>query len=200
MSVPTHFEVSEATASGQARRRQALLTAVTADLRAARCSCPGGTHLTRSRGFTLIELMVTLVIATLLLTMGIPALSNMLQNNRLSAQTNQFVTAINFARSEAIKRSADIDVTAINSANDTNEWGPGWRVLVGATVLRTFPALDGSSTLNSVNNQNTYRYSANGRVSVADTLNLCDGRTGETGRLITITATGRVATEPTACP
>lgn len=151
-------------------------------------------------GFTLIELIVTLAIAALLLTMGIPSLNNLLQNNRLITQANQFVSTINFARSEAIKRSAAINVTATNGGNAANEWGPGWRVAVGATTLRFIPALDGSSTLNSNNNRTNFQYSGNGRVDVGDTLTLCDNRTGETGRLLTISPTGRVSTTDTACP
>lgn len=151
----------------------------------------------------MIELIVTMAIATILLTMAVPSLFNMLQNNRLITQTNQFITAINFARSEAIKRSAIINITANAGGGGSNEWGLGWQVAVNtpATTLRVFQALDGSSTLDSTGGELAFVYSGNGRVTGGPyTLTLCDGRTGETGRLITISATGRASTADAACP
>ena len=153
----------------------------------------------RQSGFTLIELMITLVIASLMLTIGVPSLSNMLQNNRLSSQTNQFIAAINFARSEAIKRGANIDVKATDSSNADNEWGNGWSIEQGATVLRIFQTLDGSSTLNSNTSKTQFQYNSRGRVNGTDTLELCDSRSGEIGRRITISPTGRVSSAQFTC-
>jgi len=153
----------------------------------------------KQTGFTLIELMITLVIATILITMGVPSFSAMIKNNRITAQTNQFIAAMNFARSEAIKRSATISVTATDSADATNEWGPGWSVMNGAELLRVFPALDQSTSFNSANGVATFNYLSSGRVSNADTLTMCDDRTAETGRQIDIAATGRVSTTTVAC-
>lgn len=150
-------------------------------------------------GFTLVELMITIVIASLLLTMGIPSLSNLLQNNRLATQANDFIAAINFARSEAIKRGVNIDVIATDSSEASNEWGSGWTVQQSGTVLRLFPALSGSSTFNSNSSRSQFTYNSRGRVNNTDTLDLCDSRTGETGRQITISPTGRVSSAEVTC-
>jgi len=161
---------------------------------------PKSTFLIRNgQGFTLVELMITLVVATILITMGVPSMSTMIKNNRLTAHTNQFVTAMNFARSEAIKRGATISVTAVDATDNANEWGPGWQVLNGVEVLRVFPALEASTTFNSANGVSTFGYLASGRVGNADTLTLCDDRTAETGRVIDIALTGRVSTTTAAC-
>ncbi|NOZ54569.1 MAG: prepilin-type N-terminal cleavage/methylation domain-containing protein [Gammaproteobacteria bacterium] len=151
-------------------------------------------------GFTLVELITTLSIAGLILTMAVPSFTTMIQNNRFATQTNQFISAMTLARSEAIKRGITIDVVATDSSVATDEWGAGWRVVInGGATLRVFAALEGSSTLNSNNNINTFQYQSSGRANVTDTLSLCDGRSNETGRLISLSTTGRVSVTNLLC-
>lgn len=165
----------------------------------ARAMQPFRTHQAQ-RGFTLIELMITLTIAAILLTMGVPSFNAMIKNNRLTAQTNQFVTAMNFARSEAIKRGASVTVTATDDSDGDNEWGPGWSITDnGGNTLRVFTALDAATALDSTNNVDAFVFQSSGRVDNADTLTMCDDREGETGRQITIAATGRVGSSTAPC-
>ncbi len=152
-------------------------------------------------GFTLIELMVTLAVAAIVMTMAIPSFTSMTKNSRLTTQTNQLVTALNLARSEAINRRVAINVAAIDASSASNEWGKGWRVATtGGTTLRVFQSLEGGATLDSTGNIGTIQYLANGRANATDTLTLCDDRIGETGRQVTILLTGRVSTATVACP
>ncbi|WP_168734306.1 GspH/FimT family pseudopilin [Pseudothauera nasutitermitis] len=65
--------------------------------------CPAQTGI---RGFTLIELMVTLVVLAILAAIAVPSFQGMVARNRLSASTNELVAALHFARSEAIRRNA----------------------------------------------------------------------------------------------
>lgn len=152
-------------------------------------------------GFTLLELIITLAIVGILTTVAVPSFSTFLKNNRITAQTNDFVIAMNYARSEAIKRGATLSVVAADDTAD-NEWGEGWNVVLDSdgSVLKIFSALAGTSTLDSVGNTSTFTYASTGRVNVADTLSLCDDRTAETGRTITISTTGRVSTTNFVCP
>jgi type IV fimbrial biogenesis protein FimT len=70
----------------------------------------------------------------------------------------------------------------------------------GGATLKTFAALQGSSTLNSNGGVGAFQYAPSGNASATDTLDLCDDRAGETGRRITVTNTGRVITANLACP
>ncbi len=154
----------------------------------------------KQNGFTLVELMLTLAIASLVMTMAVPSFSTMMKNNRLTNQVNQLVTALNLARSEAINRRVNIDVVAVDDSNSANEWGKGWNVVInGGDTLRVFPALDGGVTLDSASGVNTIQYSSAGRASVMDVFTLCDDRTGETGREVTISVTGRISVAGVAC-
>jgi len=155
----------------------------------------------RLYGFTLVELMVTLSIAAILATMATPSISAMLNNNRITTQTNLFIASMTYARSEAIKRGVNINVVASDYSDSSNEWGPGWTVVLASdsSLIKTFGSLEGSSTLNSTNDVNTFQFLPSGRVNVADTLSLCDSRTGETGRTLTVSTTGRVSFADLTC-
>lgn len=95
-------------------------------------------------GFTLIELLIAISVAGILLSIAIPSFSTMIRNNRLATQTNQIIAAINFARSEAIKRNTGITfcrantITATTCAggNDANNWST-WIVLANGTNVRS---------------------------------------------------------------
>ena len=49
-------------------------------------------------GFTLVELMITLAVAVIFVALAVPAFHDFVQRNRISAQANELVTAINLAR------------------------------------------------------------------------------------------------------
>ena len=83
-------------------------------------------------GFTLIELLVTIVVATILLAVGVPAFQSFIKNNRVTAQTNDLVSAIQLARSEALKRGVNTVVCASidqkSCSNNKDTWAAGWIV------------------------------------------------------------------------
>lgn len=145
----------------------------------------------RTKGFTLLELMVTIAIVAILLAIGVPSFQSFIMNNRLTAQANDFVSALNLARSEAIKRASAISITA-TSSTASNEFGNGWSVKVTSNneVLRTHDTLQGSNTLDSVDNVTTIQFQSTGTIGANRTFNLCDSR--KTGRQIIISTTGRV--------
>jgi type IV fimbrial biogenesis protein FimT len=61
-----------------------------------------------AKGFTLIELMVTLLVLAILASVGIPAFQRLVAENRVSSQANATQGALQFARSEALKRRGDV--------------------------------------------------------------------------------------------
>ena len=88
-------------------------------------------QITKYHGFTLIELIATIaVIAVIALSAG-PELGTFLSRNKLTTQTNNFVSSLNLARSEAAKRAINITVCVSNTAQDdcdVTNWENGWIV------------------------------------------------------------------------
>jgi type IV fimbrial biogenesis protein FimT len=56
------------------------------------------------KGFTMIELMVTLSVAAILITLVVPNMREFIRNNRLTSAANDALRGIQQARSEAVKR------------------------------------------------------------------------------------------------
>ncbi len=121
----------------------------------------------RSRGFTLIELMVVLSIAAAILVLGVPAFNNFRDNGRLTNAANDMLSATVVARTEAIKRQ--LQVSLCPSANPTADEPTctanstaGWIVFVdtdgnctratgGTETLIGSRALDNSIATNPLN-------------------------------------------------
>jgi type IV fimbrial biogenesis protein FimT len=68
-------------------------------------------------GFTLIELMVTLAVAAILLTLAIPSFTGMIDKNRLKSAAEALYADLQFARAEAIKRNKKIRVSFFSNGS-----------------------------------------------------------------------------------
>lgn len=78
------------------------------------------------KGFSLVELMVTGAILAILLSLALPGFSDLIKNNKISGQTNDFISALSLARSEAIRRGGVVCVKPRGTTAGT--WSGGWEV------------------------------------------------------------------------
>lgn len=90
-----------------------------------------------ARGFTLIEVMIVLVVLATLVSVGVPLLQNLLDSNRLRAESNRFLGAINLARSEAVMRNLPVSVCPSLMAKTgapvcAGTYAEGWIVFANA--------------------------------------------------------------------
>lgn len=69
------------------------------------------------RGLTLVELIVTMVIVGVLLTLAVPSFSEAIARERLRGVNLQLVTDLKFARSEAIQRGEAVRVDFRSSSS-----------------------------------------------------------------------------------
>ena len=96
------------------------------------------THTKRNSGFTLIEMIVTVSIVAIFASIAVPSFSQLIKNNRITTTTNEFISALVLARSEALKRSRDVRVcTSSNlttcSVSET-DFSKGWIVQADTDV------------------------------------------------------------------
>lgn len=96
------------------------------------------TQPTRQAGFNILELMVVLFVAGILMTVGLPAFSGFMANNRMSTAANNLATSLHVARTEAIKRRAAVTICPSDEWNQANPactntgFEEGWIVFMDA--------------------------------------------------------------------
>lgn len=91
----------------------------------------------RSAGFTMVELLITLAIATILTTIAIPSFSGLIASQRAKTAASELFASFLTARSDAIMRNANVTVSPL-----TGGWSKGWQILDSANnVLESHGAL-----------------------------------------------------------
>jgi type IV fimbrial biogenesis protein FimT len=88
---------------------------------------------TLPRGFTLIELMVTLAVIGVVLALGAPAFSAWIQNTQIRTAAESMLTGIKLARTEAAKRNATVRfqmMTSTDASCGLSTTGANWVVSV----------------------------------------------------------------------
>jgi type IV fimbrial biogenesis protein FimT len=161
-----------------------------------------------------------MAVAAILLAIAVPNYQNFVLNSRMTSQSNDLLSALQLARSEAIKRNVRVSVCKSaggGACAAAGTWAQGWMVFddagVAGTVdgtdqpLQVYGALAGSGTVAATANvSNFISYLPAGTTALVAgstaTLTLCPGVAGMDGRDIEIAAAGRARIESpaAACP
>lgn len=167
----------------------------------------------RSHGFTLIEVLTAITIASILLGIGIPAFTEVINNGQLAAESNELVTSLSLARSEASKRGIDVSVCPrageATCADDTLNWDSGWLVFTddkgtkgvidGPDDVVLQSSIGGQSGVAIVSDVPFMTYQPTGaRVKAALTVSK-PGCKGTLKREISVQLTGRISLAKVAC-
>lgn len=173
------------------------------------------------QGFTVLELMIAIALLAILLSVAVPSFISAIQNNRLAAQGNELITALQVARSEALKRSRPYAVCASDTSEETptcgSSWEEGWMVVseaVGSAGdssvtpidrIRIWPAPPEGMTIESPNSESFLRFLERGDVDtsvgtfpVSLEIRLGDC-TRDSARNVRVSATGRATVERVDC-
>jgi len=119
---------------------------------------------TRSRGFSLLELMITITVMAILLAIAVPSFRDVIHRNEVSSASNALLASVSYARSESITRSQLVSMCPSADGASCTSTGtafePGWLVYTypagaasanlaynaaSATLLRAIPVQSGVS-------------------------------------------------------
>ncbi|MDH5631841.1 MAG: GspH/FimT family pseudopilin [Gammaproteobacteria bacterium] len=173
----------------------------------------------RDQGFTLVELMITLAILAVIGSFALPSFRDTILNMRIRTEASELVGAFQIARSESIKRKAFVAVCAKNAASSTcntaatTSWDDGWLIWIdtnrdavfdgGEELVRQSDGMSSGVIINTSASLPNLSYLPDGssNVAVGTEFRVCDNnRTGELGRRVELTLTGRAKVSEYTCP
>ncbi|MEL7185700.1 MAG: GspH/FimT family pseudopilin [Pseudomonadota bacterium] len=175
---------------------------------------------TTQSGFTLYELLTTVLVIGVILALGVPNMTAFRQNSTMTALANDLHSSFHLARSEASRSRAIVTICSSTNSMTANpscggEFEDGWIVFAdtdgdiavdgGEAILRRFPAANTDIAINSGGNDDYFSYAASGQGrgnvtgnAPVGTLVMCDGRGNITGpggrsaaRVLVVTPLGR---------
>jgi type IV fimbrial biogenesis protein FimT len=126
--------------------------------------------LKRQSGFTMVEMIMTVAVGAILLTVGIPSFRYITNSNRIAAEINGLLGDLQFARSEAIKEGVSVSVCISSNGTactggTTNTWQNGWIVISSAAttgVLRVQAPFSSTDTFVGTNSLGTVTFNRDG--------------------------------------
>jgi type IV fimbrial biogenesis protein FimT len=180
-----------------------------------------GMDMKRQTGFTLYELMITLLVVGVIITLGIPNLTEFTQNSRLTGTSNDLLSSFQLARSESARSKSNITICASDNsldaaANCGGTFNDGWIIFIdldgdlnragaGENVLRAHAAPPAGVSVLPDNGATYFAFAGTGLgrgdvggVPALSTVMICDGRGVDdapggraTARRLVATAIGR---------
>lgn len=170
---------------------------------------------TARRGFTLIELMVTIAVMAILLGIAVPSFTNAVLGSKLGSYANNFVASVNMARSEAIKRNIRVTLCATadgSSCAASGGWDQGWIVKCQTTnnttcdaagpnwiVIHRQQVMASGLKMTAESDVRSITFEPTGVGVTPATLTVCRATpsAGSQERVIRVTATGRASVSKT---
>lgn len=160
-------------------------------------------QMSKQQGFSLIELMAVIVVIGITLRIGVPSYQAFITNSNLTTYTNNFVTAVSLARTEAVRAGRNINIVSANA----NWAASGWNIAdsFDGSVLRAFSNTTTALTMidKSTARAQTITFDRRGFLVAPTTAIIMDvcKESGEKGRQILLNVTGRVDLNPDfICP
>jgi type IV fimbrial biogenesis protein FimT len=147
------------------------------------------------RGFTLIEAMVVISIMAILAGTSVSSFVWLNQSTQIRGATFDLIADLDFARSEAVKRNANVVV-----APRDGDWVNGWTITFNANVLRARDAVGAAVGFAAA--PATLTFDGGGRASLATVGNfqICPPSGGSsTGRTVRLDPSGLSRSAKTTC-
>ena len=138
-----------------------------------------------SKGFTLIELMVTIAVMVILVTIGVPSMTNWIDSNRTTATANNIVGGLQYARSEAVRLNQTVDFVLTNNQ---------WSVLQGGSTVRVGQFRNGVT----VTSAGTRTFNETGSLTTSSSP--ISVQSGSSARSVCVMLGGKASVKTGGCP
>jgi type IV fimbrial biogenesis protein FimU len=153
----------------------------------------------RVKGFTLIELMVTLAVSVILLTMAIPSFTRSVQSSKADTEVGDLLRGLNSTRLEAINRGVP---TQLKPIDEGGAWTGKLAVYDGIdsidgskpvpNVLRIIPAMSSGAALTLTSNATSIAFNNLGGLSASAAALTINYVLGAQTRTINVCLNGRI--------
>jgi len=165
------------------------------------------------KGFTLVECLIVVAVFGILIAAAAPPMSRFMQAMQARQNTNDLMSSLLLARSEAVTRNVNVTMCMIDQAapgvcDNSKDWEDGWIAFedldrdgirdVGEDVVDEHSGMDNTTVVTTANFATSVRYTPSGAVWSAGNMTICVA--GEVARRIFINATGRPRMADGACP
>ena len=149
-----------------------------------------------ARGFTIIELMVTVVVLAILIAIGVPSFRNIILTQRIKNASFEVFAGLAHARSEAVSRNNTVTITPTGG-----NWTNGWQITtIDPATLATVNISSQSAYSNiTITGPATVAYAGTGRSAAASLSLTAAGVSAANARCITIDLSGRPVTKTGTC-
>lgn len=157
------------------------------------------------RGFNLLELLTAIAILGIITVIAVPSFQSISINSSLSTETNDLVSSMRLARSEAAKQGLDVTVCSANAGltacSGDADWSTGWLVIDnGGNILLAREALPATTATEMaiVGTAGSIVFNRNGFSSSARTIKLCgpmDEARRARGVIVSVDGRVRLATD-----
>jgi type IV fimbrial biogenesis protein FimT len=157
----------------------------------------------QQQGLTLPELLVSLTIVSTLTAGAVSQLHRLIQENRMTAEVNLFVTALQLARNEAVKHGRRVvlcpSMDQLNCGN-SSAWSHGWMLFASdnrehepdETLLQSGNPLSADIAIHASNYRKRIVYQPDGSSGGSNsTFTFCDARRAARPRVICLSNSGR---------
>ena len=150
---------------------------------------------TLSKGFTLVELMVTIAIAALLLSIGVPSFTAMYEATRSANEIQKINDLFAFARNQAVNYGSTVTVCPYAASPCGNDWSKGFSVYIekngSKKVLKVIDGFNSKDTISLTGpTDKTVNFTSDGLVSTETSIIYCPSGESDGSKSIKISTSG----------
>lgn len=154
---------------------------------------------TYQKAFTLVELVVTILVATVVISIAVPSFTNLIESSKARTTRDLLVSSIHLAKEKAQTKRVDVYLCATDDSETCSEsWGGDWLVYEDSDGSASLTSDDliisnvSSKTLAIVSSSEQISFTPTGHSS-SNTFQVCDNTDNSVSYQIELSRMGRIS-------